>query len=177
MPPDKPLAEVIFITGGQRSGKSRYAQERALNLTDSPDYLATARIWDEEFQSRVNRHKEDRDSRWTTLEEEKYLSRIELPAGSVVVLDCITLWMTNWFSDEGYDGGKALEKAKTEWDRLIRKDLTLITVSNELGMGLHGNTPELRAYQDMQGFINQYIAATAREVWFMVSGIPMKAKG
>ena len=72
------MAKMTFITGGARSGKSRYAQQLALDRTDSPIYVATARIWDPEFRQRVGRHQQDRDERWTLIEEEKWLSRVPL---------------------------------------------------------------------------------------------------
>jgi adenosylcobinamide kinase / adenosylcobinamide-phosphate guanylyltransferase len=92
---------IYYITGGQRSGKSRYAQELALGLTDQPVYLATSRAWDEDHQQRIERHRADRDSRWTNWEEEKYLSRLDL-SGRVVIVDCLTLWLTNFFDDHQY---------------------------------------------------------------------------
>jgi adenosylcobinamide kinase/adenosylcobinamide-phosphate guanylyltransferase len=96
------LKKMIFITGGARSGKSRYAQLLALEQSPSPIYVATARIWDEEFRERIDRHRRDRDDRWTSLEEEKFLSRLPLQ-GRTAVIDCVTLWITNFFSDAGYD--------------------------------------------------------------------------
>ena len=89
---------ILLITGGQRSGKSRYAQDRALNTSPNPVYLATSRIWDEEFRQRVLRHQADRGPEWTNIEEEKYLSRHHLE-GRVIVIDCVTLWSTNFFFD------------------------------------------------------------------------------
>ena len=82
---------IVLVTGGQRSGKSGYAQKLALSLTANPVYLATSRVWDEEFRERVLRHQADRGPEWTNIEEEKYLSRHDLN-GRVVVIDCVTLW-------------------------------------------------------------------------------------
>ena len=89
--------KVILVTGGQRSGKSGYAQRLALSLSPKPVYLATSRIWDEEFRKRVERHQRDRGPEWTNIEEEKYLSRHDL-TDRVVVIDCVTLWGTNFSS-------------------------------------------------------------------------------
>lgn len=169
------MAQITFITGGQRSGKSAYAQKSALTLSDAPVYLATARRWDEDFGQRIQRHQSDRDARWTTLEEEKYLSGLEL-SEKVVVLDCITLWLTNFFSDLNFDVDKALEQAKSEWDKLILQECTLIVVSNELGMGMHAETGTARKFADLQGWMNQYIASCALKVILMVSGIPLTIK-
>mgnify|MGYP000031376605 FL=1 len=90
------MKRIILITGGARSGKSTYAEKLALELSPTPVYLATARIWDEEFRQRVIRHQERRGPEWTNIEEEKELSRHRLE-GRVVLIDCITLWCTNFF--------------------------------------------------------------------------------
>lgn len=87
---------IILVTGGQRSGKSSYAQKRALSIAPNPVYLATAHVWDEEFRKRVERHQQDRGPEWTNIEEEKYLSKHDV-SGRVVVIDCVTLWGTNFF--------------------------------------------------------------------------------
>lgn len=91
------MKRIILITGGVRSGKSTYAEKLALELSPTPVYLATARIWDEEFRQRVVRHQERRGPEWTNIEEEKELSRHRLE-GRVVLIDCITLWCTNFSS-------------------------------------------------------------------------------
>lgn len=169
------MAKIIFITGGQRSGKSSYAQNKALELTKNPVYLATSRIWDDEFKNRVDRHKDDRSDVWLNIEEEKEISKHDL-TGKVVVLDCITLWLTNFFSDNKYDSDKSLKQAKKEWNMFIEQDFTVFVVSNEIGMGLHSETKSGRKFTDLQGWMNQYIAKKADEVVLMISGIPMKIK-
>lgn len=93
------MKKIILITGGQRSGKSMYAEQLALSMTSHPIYLATAHIWDDEFRQRVARHQERRGSNWTNIEEEKYLSRHNI-YNKVCVIDCITLWCTNFFYDK-----------------------------------------------------------------------------
>jgi adenosylcobinamide kinase/adenosylcobinamide-phosphate guanylyltransferase len=169
------MAKMIFITGGARSGKSRYAQQLALDRSASPVYVATARIWDAEFQQRVDRHQQDRDGRWTLLEEEKWLSRLPLE-GKVVVIDCVTLWITNFFADEKYDLDACLAACEREIEALVRMDAQLLVISNEIGMGLHADTESGRKFTDLQGWINQSLAAKADEVIFMVSGIPLRIK-
>ena len=89
---------MILITGGARSGKSRYAQQLALQYSGRPLYVATARAWDDEFRQRIRIHQQDRDERWRSMEEERHLSRLPLD-GEVAVIDCVTLWITNFFSD------------------------------------------------------------------------------
>ncbi|HLZ86234.1 MAG TPA: bifunctional adenosylcobinamide kinase/adenosylcobinamide-phosphate guanylyltransferase [Puia sp.] len=168
-------ARLIFITGGARSGKSRYAQELALRQSDTPFYIATARIWDTDFRRRVDSHQQERDHRWALLEEEKWLSRLPL-GGKVAVIDCVTLWITNFFSDLRYDVDACLDACKQEIDALLQQDTVLLVISNEIGMGLHADTESGRKFIDLQGWINQSIAARADEVIFMVSGIPLKVK-
>jgi len=166
---------LYYISGGQRSGKSRYAQDLALQLSASPVYLATSRAWDDDHRQRIARHVADRDARWTTLEEEKYLSRLDL-GGRVVVLDCVTLWLTNFFTDAAYDVATALDQAQAEFDKLLTQDCTLLVISNEIGMGLHATTEAGRKFTDLQGWLNQYIAQRADHAIFMVSGLPLTVK-
>lgn len=166
---------IVLITGGQRSGKSRYAERLALGLSDRPVYLATSRIWDEEFRQRVRRHQANRGPQWENIEEEKYLSRHRLN-GRVVVIDCVTLWGTNFFFDNDSDVDRSLTELKEEFDRLATQNAYLIFVTNEIGLG--GVSPDAvqRKFTDLQGWLNQYIASSADEVVLMVSGIPLKIK-
>lgn len=169
------MRKIIFITGGQRSGKSSYAQSLAEQISEKPIYLATARHWDADFEKRIQRHQADRGERWETLEEETRLSEHQLE-GQTVLLDCITLWLTNLYHDRNYQLEPTLEAAKEEWERFIQQDFTLIVVSNEIGMSLHAPDEVSRHFVDLQGWMNQYIASRADEVYFCVSGIPNKVK-
>jgi adenosylcobinamide kinase/adenosylcobinamide-phosphate guanylyltransferase len=166
---------LIYITGGARSGKSRHAQQLALQLSNNPVYLATARHWDEDFEKRIQRHQAERDERWTNIEEEKNISGLSL-SGKVVVMDCVTLWLTNFFTDTKYDIEASLELCKAEIDKLDITNNTFIIISNEIGMGMHADTELGRKFTDLQGWMNQYIAQKADKVIFMVSGIPMTIK-
>lgn len=169
------MKQIILITGGARSGKSSYAEQLALSLSSNPVYLATSRIWDEEFRQRVLRHQASRGPEWTNLEEEKELSRHRLE-GRVVLIDCVTLWCTNYFFDLDADTDKALIAAKQEFDRFTAQDATFIFVTNEIGMGGTSQSPIQRKFTDMQGWMNQYIAAQADKVVMTVSGIPVTIK-
>lgn len=166
---------MIFITGGTRSGKSRFAQELALRHSNHPVYVATARVWDEDFRQRIRLHQQDRDDRWRSLEEERFLSRLPLD-GEVAVIDCVTLWITNFFTETHGDVNASLEACRQEIDQLAKRNAMLIIISNEIGMGLHADTEAGRKFTDLQGWVNQYIAAAAQEVIFMVSGIPLTIK-
>jgi adenosylcobinamide kinase/adenosylcobinamide-phosphate guanylyltransferase len=166
---------IIFITGGARSGKSRYAQELALRFSDRPLYVATARVSDDEFRRRVDRHRQDRGDRWRLVEEERDLSRLPLD-GEVAVIDCVTLWISNFFSETRYDVESSLVACRREIDGLTGRNAVLIIVSNEIGMGLHADTESGRKFTDLQGWVNQYLASVADEVVFMVSGLPLTIK-
>ena len=169
------MRRIILITGGQRSGKSQQAEQLALSLSSAPVYMATAHIWDEEFRQRVEQHQLRRGPQWSNIEEERWLSRYDV-AGRVVLVDCITLWLTNFFFDS-QDAVKALETAKAEFDRLTAQEATFIFVTNEIGSGGVSDNALQRRFTDLQGWMNQYVAAKADEVILMVSGIPVKIKG
>ena len=170
------MRKIILITGGQRSGKSKYAEELALKLADNPVYVATAHVWDEEFRERVHRHQERRGPQWTNIEEEKYLSQHDL-TWRVAVIDCVTLWLTNFFfENQDQDTQQILDIVKEEFDRFTAQDATFIFVTNEIGSGGVSVDPVQRRFTDLQGWMNQYIASRADEVFLMVSGIPLKIK-
>jgi adenosylcobinamide kinase/adenosylcobinamide-phosphate guanylyltransferase len=196
------MTKIILITGGQRSGKSTKAEELALSLSPNPVYVATAHVWDDEFRERVHRHQERRGPQWTNIEEEMFLSRHDL-TGRVIVIDCVTLWLTNLLysaecrtenvefatATEGSADSAAvanstfsvlhstLELAKREFDAFTNHDATYIFVTNEIGLGGVSENALQRKFTDLQGWMNQYIAQKADEVILMVSGIPVKVKG
>lgn len=168
------MKKVILITGGARSGKSRYAEELALSLSKNPVYMATAHVWDEEFCERVKKHQARRGPEWTNIEEEMQLSRHDL-TGRVAVIDCITLWCTNYFF-QMQEVDACLEALKAEFDKFTAKDATYIFVTNEIGMGGVSENAVQRKFTDLQGWMNQYVASKADEVILMVSGIPVRIK-
>lgn len=170
------MTTIHLITGGERSGKSTYAEAEALRLSPQPVYIATARIWDEEFAERVRRHQERRGTEWTNIEEEKALSRHPL-SGRTVLIDCVTLWATNFFFDLEQDIDRALQEMKAELERLFAQDAHFILVTNEIGLGGVPMDAVQRRFTDLQGWINQYIASRADRVTLMVCGIPVPVKG
>jgi len=181
------MKKIILITGGQRSGKSTHAEALALSLSDRPIYLATARVWDDEFRERVAMHQARRGPQWTNVEENLQLSRVDVQ-GRVVLIDCLTLWATNWFFDlnPGDNPSAAERKAhvertlqalQEEFDRFTAQEATFIFVTNELGMGGVSENAVQRSFTDLLGWFNQYVAARADEVILMVSGLPVVIKG
>ena len=169
------MKQIILVTGGARSGKSSYAEELALKLSEHPIYMATARIWDEEFRQRVQKHQERRGPEWTNIEEDKYLSKYKVE-GRVVLIDCVTFWWTYLFFDNQSAVKKALDEAKQEFDLFTKQDATFIFVTNEIGLGGTSENLIQRKFTDMQGWMNQYIASKADEVTLMVCGIPVTVK-
>ena len=167
---------IYFITGGERSGKSSYAQDLAKSLAGNPMYVATARNWDGDFQKRIERHQGDRDETWVNIEKEKFLSEIDF-SNQVAMIDCVTLWLTNFYVDTKNDVEECLKLAKKEFEAIANaENATLIIISNEIGMGVHASTEIGRKFVELQGLMNQYIAKRADKVIFMVSGLPLQVK-
>lgn len=166
---------IYYITGGERSGKSNYAQQLALTLSDTPTYIATSRIWDKDHEKRIERHINERKTHWKTIEEEKEISKA-ITTNGVYVIDCITLWLTNFYMDNNNDIKLALDQAKNEFDKLLQKKATLIIISNEIGMGVHAQTKVGRKFTELQGWMNQHIAKHADKATFIVSGLPLTLK-
>lgn len=169
------MNKIVLITGGQRSGKSTYAEQLALQLSKMPIYVATSRIWDEEHAERIRRHRKRRGKQWTTIEEEKALGNLSI-GERVVLIDCITLWATNFFFDLKSDVEKSLEALKQEFDTFTQQNSTFIFVTNEVGMGGMATHENQRKFADLQGWLNQYVAQKADEVYLMVCGMPHKIK-
>ncbi len=181
-----PNFSFTLILGGARSGKSTYAETLAQELGgDDVWYVATAQALDEEMADRIARHRSQRPSSWRTLEAPLHPGRAvhALPfRTSVILLDCMTLLVSNiLLAHEGEDFATIEAYITTEIDQLLAAARThcdhLIVVSNEVGMGLVPDNPLGRAYRDLLGRANQYMAASADRVIFMVAGIPMPLLG
>jgi adenosylcobinamide kinase / adenosylcobinamide-phosphate guanylyltransferase len=166
---------IVLITGGARSGKSGYAQNRALSLSNQPVYVATAKNWGGDFDDRIKRHQRDRSEAWINIETQLEVSKAAI-SGEVAVIDCVTLWLTNYFLLYKNDIEQSLTAFKKEIDALDKMPGTFLIVTNEIGMGVHAETEIGRKFTDLQGWANQYAAAKASEVILMVSGIAVKVK-
>lgn len=170
------MTRVLLITGGQRSGKSQYAEQLALSLSPNPIYVATARVFDEEFRQRVALHQARRGPQWTNIEEEKELARHNF-SQRVVLVDCLTLWATNFFFDLNESTEQTLLALREQLEALFaQEDVTYIFVTNELGLGGVSPNATQRRFTDLQGILNQIVAHQADEVTLMVSGIPVRIK-
>ena len=180
------MKKIMLITGGRRSGKSLMAEKIALQLSQNPVYMATSRIWDDEFRLRVEKHKSRRGEQWDNIEEEKWLSKHQVD-GRVVVIDCVTLWATNFFFDlqsevksakqAALHVDRTLELLKQEFDKFTQQDATFIFVTNEIGSGGVSDNEIQRKFTDVEGWMNQFIAQRADNVILMVAGIPLMVKG
>lgn len=168
--------KLILVTGGQRSGKSEFAENLAMQRSSSPVYLATARIFDKEMHNRVKKHQQRRGENWKTIEEPLYVSDIDVINNDVVLLDCLTLLGSNWFFENKGNTENALSHIKNQLEGLFRKGIDLIIVTNEIGMGGISDNELQRKFTDLQGWLNQYVAKRADEVYFLVSGIATKIK-
>ncbi len=170
---------ITLIVGGVRSGKSSYAQQLAVALGDHVLFVATAEARDDDMAARIARHQQERPPGWRTLEAPHAiapaLARIEEPA-SVVVLDCVTLWVSNLLLQ---DGG-TWEQATAELDALFAwhqaHPCELIIVSNEVGWGIVPADALTRTYRDWLGWFNQRIADQAASVYLMVAGVAVIIK-
>lgn len=171
-----------LVTGGQRSGKSRFAQQTCETLSEqkavSPVYLATAhRDGEADFEQRIARHQQERGEQWQTKELLAGLDQCRFSAGQVVMLDCITLWLSQIFFQKNSDVDMSMAEAKRQWSVFIEQPVHLVAVTNEIGMGVIPMEPLSRRFVDLQGWMNQWLASQANCVDFMVSGLPMNIKG
>ena len=179
---------MTLILGGARSGKSRYAQSLC-GRSERVVYVATARedevAHDHEMRDRVARHRADRPANWTTAEEPLDLPRAvrEAPAEAVLLIDCVTLWVSNLMWEYRGETTAAQESLiLAQVDDLIlasrRSECAaeIIVVSNEVGGGLAPEHPVGRAFRDLQGFANQRLARAADKVVFIVAGLPLPLK-
>lgn len=184
MATDPQTNHILYVSGGARSGKSRYAEQRALALTGPRSYIATCPVLDDEMATRIDRHQQRRaDQGWQTIEEPADLvAALEATHDSCVVLvDCVTLWINNLLY------AAETEHQTLDEDAIHRLTLqvidaarqgrrTVIFVSNELGMGIVPADALSRHYRDLIGRCNQTLAAHADEAVFLVSGLPLSLK-
>jgi adenosylcobinamide kinase / adenosylcobinamide-phosphate guanylyltransferase len=163
---------VILIGGGARSGKSRFALEKARSIEGSRAFVATAQPSDEEMTARIQHHREERGEEFTTIEEPIELARVIAEAKfDVLVIDCLTLWLSNTMFSEKPCEIDALIKTSQSAEK------TVIFVTNEVGSGIVPTDNALsREFRDQAGILNQRIAAIAHEVYWMVFGIAQRIK-
>ncbi|MFN3478822.1 MAG: bifunctional adenosylcobinamide kinase/adenosylcobinamide-phosphate guanylyltransferase [Thermodesulfovibrionales bacterium] len=191
------MNRVIFITGGARSGKSSFALKMATELPGKKVYIATAEPLDEEMRERIKRHKEERGEEWLTIEEPLKIAGLlrELKGRyDVLLLDCLTLWLSNMMLAKEVQGSmfnvqdrKGISEEIEEFITTLKdfiapsvlnaQSSALVVVSNEVGMGIVPEKEVARRFRDLAGLLNQKVAEIADEVYLVISGIPLKIKG
>ena len=171
------MTRSLFIVGGARSGKSRFAIER-FSPDDRVVFVATAEARDDEMAKRIARHRAERPSRWSTLEEPiELVSRLrDLDEGyDVVIVDCLTLWVSNLLL-RGERDDAILERADALAGLIRNRRSSITVVSNEVGEGVHPETAAGLRFRDALGRVNQQVAAACETVVLMVAGIPLTVK-
>ena len=174
------MAKILLVTGGCRSGKSVYAQHRAMALPGRRAYVATCPVVDEEMARRIAAHRQAREGQgWVTVEEPTDLEGVlrRHAAMDVVLIDCLTLWINNLLYEAGRAGREMADPPCREMlDAAEACRGWVILVSNEVGLGIVPDSPLARRYRDLAGQANQLVAQRAEEVVLMRRGIPMTIK-
>lgn len=186
------MGSLILVTGGARSGKSSFAEAKAKEFGSNILYVATAQPFDDEMKERISRHKAQRPESWETFEGYKNLD-MELDAlisgKHAVLLDCITIMVSNLMMDTSQDWeglpremvAEIESSVQHQLERLISfvkmNNVPFVLVTNEVGLGVVPPSAMGRDFRDIAGRVNQLLAKTADEVYFCVSGIPVKIKG
>ena len=186
------MSKIILVTGGARSGKSSYAESLCKAQNNQTAYIATSIPFDEEMKERVRKHQEMRPSEWTTYEiYENIAGQIEEIAKEyqTVILDCVTLMVNNLMFKEHLDYDQLSEEEVNQLEQMIKEafiklleavketELYFVLVTNEIGLSPVAGNRLTRIYTDIIGRMNQLIAKASDEVYFVISGIPMKIKG
>jgi adenosylcobinamide kinase/adenosylcobinamide-phosphate guanylyltransferase len=186
------MGKIIVITGGARSGKSTFAEIKVAEHQKKTAYIATAIAFDDAMKNRIRKHVAQRPDTWTTYEKSTQAHEVieEIAkTNDVVLLDCITVLITNTMFQDRLDFDRLTEveidtvedKIKADLEKLVeaisKTDLTVYLVTNEVGAGIVPENRLARIFRDYAGRSNQYLASEADEVYFVVSGIPMKIKG
>jgi adenosylcobinamide kinase / adenosylcobinamide-phosphate guanylyltransferase len=169
--------DIILITGGARSGKSSYAEERARELGGRRLYIATAEPKDEEMRRRIEEHQRRRGDDWATIEEPLQLAETLLAQRGqtdCALVDCLTFWISNLLLR--YGEKDARQKMKRLVQTIRQLDYHLVLVTNEVGWGIVPDNPLARQFRDLSGWSNQRIAAAANQVVLVVAGVPMIVK-
>ena len=183
--------KITFVIGGARSGKSSFVLNEVSKLEGTRAYIATGEALDDEMHHRISKHKEDRGPEWSTYEEPVKIAKILtdiIDKYSVVVIDCLTLWLSNVLlrtknkeqraktTDESIQEFIETLKSLKNSSRVTHHALRLFIVSNELGMGIVPENAMAREFRDLTGFLNQKVAAIADDVYLVTAGIPSKIK-
>lgn len=165
-----------LITGGVRSGKTSRALELAVSLGEERVYVATGQAWDQEMHARIERHKAERDQSWLTIEEPLEIAPLLDQPGKVVLVDCLTLWMSNVL--HSYDEDDAVHaQVASLVQAMVDAPNPVIFVTNEVGFGIVPTNALARRFRDHAGWLAQAIAAKAERVELCCAGLQLRMKG
>lgn len=167
----------VLVLGGARSGKTGFAERLAMRAGEAPLYLATAQALDAEMRDRVRLHQQQRHKRFSTLEEPVALTtalRAAAKTHDVILVDCLTLWITNLLGTN-HDVAAAVEELAVTLPTI--ESSRVILVSNEVGLGIVPDNPLARTFRDLTGAAHQRLAQICTDVHFVVAGLPMTLKG
>jgi adenosylcobinamide kinase / adenosylcobinamide-phosphate guanylyltransferase len=173
------MSRVVLVTGGARSGKSRFAETRVAELAPAGPwrYVATAEAFDDEMRARIAHHRARRDTRWRTVEAPRDLAAALAARDDArcVLVDCVTIWLSNrMLAGEGDD---ALLAAADEVAAAARAaGVPTIFVTNEVGGGIVPENALARRYRDVAGWVNQRLAAASDEVFLVAAGLPLRLR-
>ena len=170
-------ARHVLVLGGARSGKTAFAERLAMGAGLRPAYLATAEALDGEMAERVATHQRTREGRFATIEEPLALSRVlseATPRHDVILVDCLTLWITNLLM-AGHDVAGAVDELVATLTGM--EETRAILVSNEVGLGIVPDNALARSFRDLAGSTHQRLAEICTDVYFVVAGLPMTLKG
>jgi adenosylcobinamide kinase / adenosylcobinamide-phosphate guanylyltransferase len=188
---------LVLVTGGARSGKSKFAESYTAHLASEAIYVATAQIYDDEMQHRMEMHQVRREQSgyaWTTIAEPyelaQILDRLNLAeTKQVILIDCMTLWLSNWLlkwldtkplNNKNAQNDRIQQLANLKLEelmlRLVDYKGTVLIVTNEVGDGIVPEYPLGRLYRDLAGIMNQRLAALCDQVFLVTAGIPIELK-
>lgn len=175
---------LILITGGSRSGKSAFAQQRAEQIQSERWFIATCPYTDPEMDERIHRHQQAREGRgWQSIEEPLFLDKAieNCSPKATILIDCLTLWINNLMYQSEQDNEKMEEDRGAELARQLGSAAlahqgTVLMVTNEVGLGIVPDNPMARLYRDLVGRCNQIIASMADQVFLVTCGIPTQIK-
>ncbi len=173
------MKEIVFVTGGCRSGKSRFALEFADSHFEEKVFVATCEAGDEEMRTRIEQHQRTRGSDWQTVEVPTAIAEAVSSHRSkvdVILIDCLTLWVNNLLA-EGGSQEEIFAHADAFIQAIDEARCSVILVSNEVGCGIVPENELARRFRDVMGLVNQKVAACADTVVWMVAGVPAPIKG
>jgi adenosylcobinamide kinase/adenosylcobinamide-phosphate guanylyltransferase len=173
------MKQIIFVTGGCRSGKSRFALEYANKHFKSKMFLATAPALDDEMKKRIKAHQEARGPEWAAMEEQTEIAKAVAAVKTnyeVILLDCMTLWLSNLIM-AGEPESQIFSRTETFIEAIQKIPQSIIIVSNEVGYGIVPVNDIARQFRDIMGTVNQRLAACADVVVWTVVGLPQVLKG